>query len=132
MNISLETLSQRLVSLDVLRVNLNKAISDRNSWIMPPEGHEAHRFVAECVRHHQDRIDAIEALIASYPERRAAHDLAIEAQRDQLRTSAARANPELTCGRCDGKGKIRGFGHIENGTCFACGGHGIRKQRRAA
>lgn len=29
-----------------------------------------------------------------------------------------------TCGKCDGKGKIRGFDHIEHGVCFACGGQG--------
>lgn len=29
-----------------------------------------------------------------------------------------------TCGKCDGKGKIDAFSHIENGKCFWCGGTG--------
>ena len=29
-----------------------------------------------------------------------------------------------TCGRCDGAGVIRAFGHYVNGTCFACHGTG--------
>lgn len=29
-----------------------------------------------------------------------------------------------TCGRCNGKGCINGFGHIAGGRCFACGGSG--------
>lgn len=29
-----------------------------------------------------------------------------------------------TCGRCDGAGVIRAFGHYANGTCFACHGTG--------
>lgn len=28
------------------------------------------------------------------------------------------------CPKCDGKGKIEAFNHIENGGCFACGGSG--------
>ena len=29
-----------------------------------------------------------------------------------------------TCGRCDGSGVIRAFGHYVNGVCFACHGTG--------
>lgn len=31
------------------------------------------------------------------------------------------------CYKCAGKGRIRGFGHIEGGKCFACGGTGKRR-----
>ncbi len=29
---------------------------------------------------------------------------------------------QVPCSKCDGKGSINGFGHIENGKCFRCGG----------
>lgn len=29
-----------------------------------------------------------------------------------------------TCSKCDGKGRINAFSHIENGSCFACKGTG--------
>lgn len=47
-------------------------------------------------------------------------------------TSAAKANPELTCGKCDGKGRLDCFSHIEKGTCFWCKGSGVIKPRRRA
>ena len=31
---------------------------------------------------------------------------------------------DVPCSKCDGKGRINGFGHIENGRCFRCGGAG--------
>lgn len=31
------------------------------------------------------------------------------------------------CTRCNGKGKIRGFGHVEGGKCFGCNGTGKRR-----
>jgi len=37
-----------------------------------------------------------------------------------------------TCGKCDGKGKIWAFGHIENGDCFWCHGSGKLNFRGAA
>lgn len=30
----------------------------------------------------------------------------------------------VTCTKCDGRGKLRAFGHIENGKCFLCAGSG--------
>ena len=30
------------------------------------------------------------------------------------------------CGRCGGKGKVRGFEHVHGGVCFACRGTGTR------
>jgi hypothetical protein len=30
---------------------------------------------------------------------------------------------EIPCSKCDGKGRINGFGHIENGRCFRCAGN---------
>ena len=29
---------------------------------------------------------------------------------------------EVPCSKCDGKGRINGFGHIERGICFRCNG----------
>lgn len=51
----------------------------------------------------------------------------IEAHRTASLTPAAKANPAASCTRCDGKGRIRGFSHIEGGKCFACGGAGVRR-----
>ena len=33
------------------------------------------------------------------------------------------------CSKCDGKGKIEGFGHIANGKCFRCWGSGYTNIR---
>lgn len=33
------------------------------------------------------------------------------------------------CGRCGGKGAIRGFGHVLGGVCFSCEGTGKRGRR---
>ena len=63
-------------------------------------------------------------------ERKAQIAARAEAQRLACLTPAARANPEIACTRCDGKGKVRGFSHIEGGVCFACGGKGVRRPRR--
>jgi hypothetical protein len=29
-----------------------------------------------------------------------------------------------TCGKCDGKGYLNAFGHIDNGKCYGCMGAG--------
>mgnify|MGYP003640866154 CR=1 FL=1 len=55
----------------------------------------------------------------------------IEAHRTVGQTPAAKADPAASCTRCDGKGRIRGFNHIEGGKCFACGGAGVRRLRVA-
>lgn len=47
-------------------------------------------------------------------------------------TPAARATPQFACTRCDGKGVVRGFSHIEGGRCFACCGAGVRKPGKGA
>lgn len=51
----------------------------------------------------------------------------IEAQRMASLTQAARTNPQFACTRCDGKGVVWGFSHIEGGRCFACNGAGVRR-----
>ncbi len=54
------------------------------------------------------------------------------------RNSRKRKNPTGPCGKCDGKGYIRAFSHIEGGRCFWCGGSGTltfkaeRKQAKRA
>jgi len=53
-----------------------------------------------------------------------------EANRRTSQTPAARANPQIACTRCDGKGRIRGFEHRANGVCYACGGKGVWQPRR--
>lgn len=30
----------------------------------------------------------------------------------------------VACGKCDGSGRIKAFGHIESGRCFGCAGTG--------
>ena len=35
------------------------------------------------------------------------------------------ARHEEECSRCDGKGKVQGFGHVANGVCFSCHGTGV-------
>lgn len=30
----------------------------------------------------------------------------------------------FTCGKCNGKGRIREYGHVADGVCFECGGTG--------
>lgn len=38
---------------------------------------------------------------------------------------------EMTkCSKCDGKGNIQGFEHIERGICFKCLGTGAQMSRR--
>jgi hypothetical protein len=32
---------------------------------------------------------------------------------------------KVDCDKCSGKGSIDGFGHIENGRCFRCGGNRV-------
>ncbi len=61
----------------------------------------------------------------------------IEAAKPKMTASAASAAKVggYVCYKCSGFGKIRGFAHIENGTCFPCGGTGVytpknRKKKR--
>lgn len=37
-------------------------------------------------------------------------------------TTTAKIN--VTCGKCEGKGKLWFYGHIDSGKCFACSGSG--------
>jgi RecJ-like exonuclease len=39
-------------------------------------------------------------------------------------TMARKDNEMYTCPRCDGKGHLKEYGHIENGRCFKCRGTG--------
>lgn len=37
----------------------------------------------------------------------------------------------ITCKRCEGKGRLAHFGHVNNGVCLKCGGAGkVLKTRR--
>ena len=36
------------------------------------------------------------------------------------------------CGRCNGKGRIHGYGHVMNGVCFGCGGSGTKATKNGA
>ena len=36
-----------------------------------------------------------------------------------------------TCGKCDGKGRIAAFSHVNNGLCYWCGGTGKLEVRDA-
>lgn len=31
---------------------------------------------------------------------------------------------QYACSKCEGKGRIQGFTHVQNGVCFRCGGTG--------
>jgi DnaJ-class molecular chaperone len=81
--------------------------------------------------------DLIRKIAAGYAEtmakaaaRKAQIEARAEAERLASQTPAARANPQIACTRCDGKGRIRGFEHRENGVCYACGGKGVWQPRR--
>ena len=76
-------------------------------------------------------VDGHAEELAKIAAKKAARAAKIEAQRTASLTTAAKANPSAACTRCDGKGRIRGFSHIEGGKCFACGGAGVRHLRAA-
>jgi len=38
----------------------------------------------------------------------------------------------VTCGRCNGAGRINAYGHIMNGVCFGCGGSGTKLTRKGS
>lgn len=76
-------------------------------------------------------VDGHAESLAKIAATKAARAAKIEAQRTASLTAAAKANPAAACTRCDGKGRIRGFSHIEGGKCFACGGAGVRHLRAA-
>jgi len=69
--------------------------------------------------------------VAAAISKRAERDAKIIAARESGMTHAAKLNPAASCTRCDGKGRIRGFSHVEGGRCFACGGAGVRRIRAA-
>lgn len=70
--------------------------------------------------------------IAAREAARRATAAEIAARRLAEQTPEARANPAMACSRCDGKGQVRGFEHIERGVCFGCGGSGVWRPRRAS
>lgn len=74
--------------------------------------------------------DVVRELAARAAARRATAE-AVAARRLAEQTPAARTNPAMACSRCDGKGRVRGFEHIERGLCFGCGGSGVWRPRRA-
>lgn len=32
---------------------------------------------------------------------------------------------KINCPKCDGRGRIAAFGHVQGGVCFSCGGTGV-------
>lgn len=84
----------------------------------------------------QHHVDFATKVVAGYAADIAARHAKIaaaranRAAREEARlTPAARQNPAAICFKCSGKGAIFGFSHIEHGTCFACGGSGVRAAR---
>ena len=71
------------------------------------------------------------AELAAARAKREAAEAKRTANRLASMTAAARATPDAICGRCDGKGTIRGFGHVAGGVCFACSGAGVIRWRGA-
>jgi chemotaxis response regulator CheB len=71
-------------------------------------------------------VTGIARELAAHAAKIEARTVAAAAQRLACQTVAARANPDRACTKCDGKGTIRGFGHIDGGRCFRCGGKGVR------
>lgn len=83
---------------------------------------DEHDFIARVTGEYASKYAALRAKMIARQE-------AAKAQRLAGLTASARARPDLICGRCDGKGKVRGFSHVANGTCFACAGKGVRGRR---
>lgn len=106
--------------------DLYSAIKE-GGWEFERLDHSDPAHVAFATRVVTDYADRIAARIKARAER----DAKLEANRTASQTAAAKANPSMACTRCDGKGRIRGFGHIEGGKCFACGGAGVRRLRAA-
>ena len=84
-------------------------------------------------------LDFVTRVVTSAAERIAAQQAAVTARRAKAEagrfacmTVGAKANPDRVCGKCDGKGRLDVFSHIEKGTCFWCKGSGIIRLRRAA
>lgn len=94
-------------------------------WDFSPldQGNEAH--VTFAVRVAQDYAQRISAAKAA----RLVREATKEARRIAAMTPAAKARPDRVCGKCDGKGVLRCFGHIANGACFQCKGAGIIRLR---
>ena len=81
-------------------------------------------FMINTIECYAQEIAAHHALKAKRAAEQAANRIA-------CMTVAARKNPEAICGRCDGKGKVRGFEHVAEGVCFGCKGAGIIRRRAA-
>ncbi len=108
-NISAETLSNSLTA---------------QGWDFTPFDRsipEMVTFVTRTIAITAERIAKIEAT-------KAARVAKIEAHRAATMTPAAKASPALVCYKCDGKGRVYGFSHIQSGVCFACQGVGIRRK----
>ena len=46
---------------------------------------------------------------------------------DATMTTGTKRTKMCKCGKCDGRGYIQAFAHIDNGRCFWCGGTGMLK-----
>lgn len=104
---------------------LNKSLAD-HGWdfsSLDMGNPAALEFVTNVVTSSAEKIAARHAAIAA---RRAKG----EAKRLACMTVEAKANPDRVCGKCDGKGKLDVFRHIEKGTCFWCKGSGVIRPRR--
>lgn len=94
-------------------------------WDFSPldQGNEAHvTFAVKVAQDYAQRLSAAK-------DARAAREAVREARRIAAMTPAAKARPDRVCGKCDGKGVLRCFGHIANGACFQCKGAGIIRLR---
>jgi hypothetical protein len=109
-----------------LTARLAHAQMCRDQWTLPAVGDEGYDFVVRAIGNWEATIANIEAEIEAYEAGQAAKIAANEAARLAGLTDAARANPAAECGKCGGRGRINAFSHISHGTCFACGGSGVR------
>lgn len=115
-----------------LTARLAHAQNCRVQWTLPPSGDEGYDFVVRAIGNWDATIASLQAQIVAFEAGRVARAAAHEATRLASLTDAARANPAAECGKCGGRGRINAFSHVSRGTCFACGGAGVRRMRRAA
>lgn len=102
-------------------------ILGEHGWDFAPltETDQAVEFVTNVVNSAASKIaDRLAKIEAS--------KVAANAARIAAMTPAARNAGALVCGKCDGKGRLQCFSHIERGTCFWCKGAGVILPRRRA
>jgi hypothetical protein len=115
-----------------LTARLAHAENCRSQWTLPPSGDEGYAFVLRAVGKWDAEIASLQAKIVAHEAGQVSRAAEHEAARLASLTDAARANPAAECYKCGGRGRINAFSHVSGGTCFACGGAGVRRTRRAA